>query len=33
MLIKSGTAAEERIEPPGILGWPTNTKKAKPPSK
>jgi hypothetical protein len=32
MLIKSGTAAEERIEPPGILGWSTNIK-AKPPSK
>jgi hypothetical protein len=32
MLIKSGTAGEERIEPLGILGWPTNTK-AKPPSK
>jgi hypothetical protein len=32
MLINSGTAEEERKEPLGILGWPTNTK-AKPPSK
>jgi hypothetical protein len=32
MLIKSGTAGEERIEPLGILGWSTNTE-AKPPSK
>jgi len=32
MLINSGIAGEERIEPLGILGWPTNTK-AKPPSK
>jgi len=32
MLINWGTAGEERIEPPGMLGWPTNTK-AKPPSK
>jgi hypothetical protein len=32
MLINSGTAEDERKEPLGILGWPTNTK-AKPPSK